>query len=214
MRRTFVLLVALALVPGVMAASALAAPAPKVDVCHYDADGGVFHKINISGNALDAHIAHGDAVPGEPVPTAAGYQFDSDCAPVAVLFRLSTIEVSGVGWPSYFTVEEGRAYELRASGTYSWGDENDPNHPLVGDAQCVSIAGGAYFANYSPVPMLEVTVDESDGSWQPSGCDPLHQYTASGVGDGDVHSLRILDAGPVPYGDNSGFISVEIWLLP
>jgi len=53
-----------------VAGIAAAAPAPKVDVCHYDADTGLFHLINISGNAFDAHMAHGDAVPGGLFPGA------------------------------------------------------------------------------------------------------------------------------------------------
>lgn len=32
----------------------------KVDICHYDADMGVYISINISANAVEAHMAHGD----------------------------------------------------------------------------------------------------------------------------------------------------------
>lgn len=55
------------------------APAPKVDVCHRTGDG-EFHLINISGNALDAHLAHGDALaePG-PVPGMPTFEFDESC---------------------------------------------------------------------------------------------------------------------------------------
>jgi hypothetical protein len=47
---------------GLGAGSTAAAPKGKVDVCHYDADSGTYHKININRNAYDAHIAHGDLV--------------------------------------------------------------------------------------------------------------------------------------------------------
>lgn len=53
----------------------------KVDICHSDGKG-FFHKINISRNALPAHIAHGDAIPGDAVPGLSGYEFDSDCQAV------------------------------------------------------------------------------------------------------------------------------------
>ena len=55
------------------------APAPKVDVCHRTGDG-EFHLINVSGNALDAHLAHGDALaePG-PVPGLPTFEFDENC---------------------------------------------------------------------------------------------------------------------------------------
>jgi len=35
----------------------------KIDICHYDADTGTFHEINVSVNARDAHLAHGDVLP-------------------------------------------------------------------------------------------------------------------------------------------------------
>lgn len=38
------------------------ARAEKVDICHYDADTGTYHHINVSVNALDAHLSHGDLV--------------------------------------------------------------------------------------------------------------------------------------------------------
>jgi hypothetical protein len=40
----------------------LRGPKPKVDVCHYDADNDSWHVINISENALPAHLAHGDVL--------------------------------------------------------------------------------------------------------------------------------------------------------
>ncbi len=32
----------------------------KVDICHYDEDTGEYHTINVSENAVEAHLAHGD----------------------------------------------------------------------------------------------------------------------------------------------------------
>jgi hypothetical protein len=56
------------------------APADKVDVCHRSGDGGTFHMINISSNALPAHIAHGDALAGgSAVPGMPTYEFDENC---------------------------------------------------------------------------------------------------------------------------------------
>ncbi len=34
----------------------------KVDLCHYDADNGTWHVINVSQNAVPAHLAHGDVI--------------------------------------------------------------------------------------------------------------------------------------------------------
>lgn len=81
-------LLVLAIVVGVLAAMAVAAgaaPLPKVDVCHFDAESGTFDMINISENAYEAHVAHGDARPGEGVPGLPGYGFDENCVPTALV---------------------------------------------------------------------------------------------------------------------------------
>ena len=39
-------------------------PLDKVDVCHRTGNGS-FHEINISRNALPAHLRHGDVMPDE-----------------------------------------------------------------------------------------------------------------------------------------------------
>jgi hypothetical protein len=39
-------------------------PQDKVNVCHRTGNGS-FHEINISGNALPAHLAHGDVLPDQ-----------------------------------------------------------------------------------------------------------------------------------------------------
>ena len=57
-----------------------AAPAPKVDVCHYDAEYGIYKLINISENAFPAHLDHGDASPGDLVPGMPNKMFGADCS--------------------------------------------------------------------------------------------------------------------------------------
>lgn len=44
---------------------AAGAPAEKVEICHLDEETGLFHMINVSGNAYDAHMAHGDFPAGK-----------------------------------------------------------------------------------------------------------------------------------------------------
>ena len=62
-------LLASALVPAMVliaasGAIAIGSPQAKVDVCHRTGNGS-FHEINISGNALPAHLAHGDVLPDQ-----------------------------------------------------------------------------------------------------------------------------------------------------
>ena len=58
-----------ALVPGMVlvaatAASAVGQPQGKVDICHRTGNGSL-HVINVSANALPAHLRHGDLLPDE-----------------------------------------------------------------------------------------------------------------------------------------------------
>jgi hypothetical protein len=45
-------------------ATTMGKPQDKVDVCHMTGNGS-FHEINISRNALPAHLAHGDVLPAQ-----------------------------------------------------------------------------------------------------------------------------------------------------
>ncbi len=91
MQRVGILAVATAIaVVGGNVRIAAAMDETKVGVCHVVGDGGA-HMINISVNAEPAHRAHGDARPGEPVPTDTSLLFDAECkqvprpVPVALL---------------------------------------------------------------------------------------------------------------------------------
>jgi len=53
--------------------TALAASEPKVDVCHLTGNGS-YNLINVSANAVPAHLAHGDGYPGQG--------FTQDCTPL------------------------------------------------------------------------------------------------------------------------------------
>ena len=58
---------ATALIPAIVAvaavtATAVGSPQGKVDVCHVTGNGS-YHLINVSANALPAHLGHGDVLP-------------------------------------------------------------------------------------------------------------------------------------------------------
>ena len=46
------------------AATVFGSPQGKVDVCHQTGNGS-YHVINVSGNAVPAHLRHGDVLPDE-----------------------------------------------------------------------------------------------------------------------------------------------------
>ena len=48
-------------------------------VCHLTG-GGSFHLITVDGHGVDAHLAHGDILPGSAIPGGAGATLGRDCA--------------------------------------------------------------------------------------------------------------------------------------
>lgn len=55
------------------------AKADKVDICHVEGNGS-YHLINVSTNAVPAHLAHGDGLPSGVVPgMSEGYYFTDEC---------------------------------------------------------------------------------------------------------------------------------------
>jgi hypothetical protein len=64
------------------------AKADKVDLCHRAGD--KFSLLTVNGNALWAHLEHGDALlPNGTVPGSAGYVFDSQCRPVTWTYNVN-----------------------------------------------------------------------------------------------------------------------------
>ena len=66
--------------------SASAGPPAKVAVCHLDAESGTYKAISIPERAAQAHLRHGDGIPGGNVPGSEGaFEFDDDCGQVATI---------------------------------------------------------------------------------------------------------------------------------
>ena len=63
-RMLFTALVPAMVLVSAVTASAMGTPQEKVTVCHRTGDGGS-HAITISGNALPAHMRHGDTLPDQ-----------------------------------------------------------------------------------------------------------------------------------------------------
>ncbi|HSP73155.1 MAG TPA: hypothetical protein VLN26_12345, partial [Gaiellaceae bacterium] len=69
----------MSLFAAVLVAGVANAGTVKVDVCHLQGNGS-YNLINISEKAVPAHVAHGDGLPGDPVPGVAGKIFGADCS--------------------------------------------------------------------------------------------------------------------------------------
>ena len=76
-----VMLAAMMVITSTYVSSVSAEGQDKVEVCHVDGQGN-YSQISIADPALDSHVAHGDARPGEAIPNMAGYNFAEDCSPV------------------------------------------------------------------------------------------------------------------------------------
>lgn len=106
------------------------AQAQKTDVCHFDADSGTYHLINVSNNAVEAHVNHGDGFPGGAVPGMDGYVFGGDCSP------------QPVGNP----YAKAGCFEARLHGYYFITDGTSPQmlvHPVLSytDSNCTVLSG-------------------------------------------------------------------------
>jgi hypothetical protein len=101
-------LVASLLIMGIV----FAAPAGKVDVCHLDGNG-TYHLINISENAFDVHVAHGDAAPSSPAGAPYPGLYGSTVTPVlgddcSTVLRIDSLQSFAVGgWAGWSCVETG-----------------------------------------------------------------------------------------------------------
>lgn len=97
--------------------SAALAKAPKMDVCHDDDAGWQVLSIVTKGNAVTAHLNHGDALPGQPVPGFPGYSFTDTCS----------AEPDGPTLAPAIDVEK----EVSVDEGTTWFDADDPTGPAT-----------------------------------------------------------------------------------
>jgi len=69
---------AVLLVLGMLVSGIAVAQVAKVNVCHRTGNG-TYRLISVSERAVPAHLAHGDGLPGDPVPGMEGKIFGPDC---------------------------------------------------------------------------------------------------------------------------------------
>jgi hypothetical protein len=82
MRRLLTIMLLAGVLVAIPAGTASAKP-ERVDVCHLDELGAwQLRSVPAVGRAVDAHLRHGDALPGETVPGMTSYTFDESCTPI------------------------------------------------------------------------------------------------------------------------------------
>jgi hypothetical protein len=185
--------------------------ADKVDICHRRGND-TFISININGNALPAHLGHGDGFPDGLVPNQPHMKFGDDCTIVEIpqkdLVQILTItSIVRTTVPS-MVLKSGQLYEFKALGTY----EYDPYSDWA-DAEWSFFDGqitkGENLPNFPP-NILDLSINgcANNTDW---GNDPsTHEYTMQWTGSDQQVSFTICD---VYYPDNVGFLTVEIWRI-
>jgi hypothetical protein len=84
---------------------------PKTDVCHVD-ELGVARLINISQNAFQSHLDHGDAMPGEPVPGKPGFVFGPTCAQVSLSSCAAIRAFDSTAGDGNYTIVAGQSFKV------------------------------------------------------------------------------------------------------
>ena len=150
----------------------------KVEICHRSAlgDAGIpdWRLLSVGGKAAEAHAAHGDGVPGGPVPEMAGYTFDASCVPE---MTDSWIPVCLDGAFESFdlrvmALNTARGADLLSStdGTCT-GDLRGSLSVVDGSADreeartaCASVLGGSP-SHYTPLPLAPLFLDAPANWW-------------------------------------------------
>ncbi len=180
----------------------------KVDVCHRRGNG-TFIMINISRNALQAHLNHGDGLPNGLVSNQPGMQFTATCSvtevPQKELVQSFTVSPTGATFDSV-TLEKDQLYEIIVSGTYTYDPQKD-----WADAEYF-LQNGVIKKGDSEYPSTPNVLDLSIGSCSTNTdwgmFQNTHVYTTQWTGTGAPLSFCIFD---LDYSDNVGSLTVEIW---
>lgn len=181
----------------------------KVDVCHRRGNE-TFILINISGNALPAHLAHGDGLPNGLVPGQPNTKFGADCSITHQKELVETLTVPATAEVpvSSMALANGQLYEFKAIGTYifatpnAWADAEwlwNGNQVIKGD-------------DWPPHPpnVLDLTINGCSNNTDWGDYQPTHVYTMPWTGTGVPLTFTICDTS---YIDNAGFLTVEIWKI-
>ena len=152
--------------PDLGVGSALYAKATQVGVCHRTG-GGAYELLTINGNALPAHLAHGDAAPGAAVPDGSGATFDAGCVPrtedVTGTYVLET--VGGQPVPALGTGEllHSMTIVLEEGGSCSFGGEvQGAQEDPAGEVVTFAFASCEYSLDGTELTLVLVDEGEED----------------------------------------------------
>jgi hypothetical protein len=159
-KKTYAGLITAAVLVGSLAmTSAQAASAPKVDICHFDADEGIFKPISVNGNAVSKHVEnHGDQFPNTD-PGNGGITLDEDCfadtTPQLHVFARAFIDVNqNTTYESDTDIDIAIVEDTNDSKLLDVGDTFQAfQYPIVFNPCPGGICNAAVIGNYSSDPL-------------------------------------------------------------
>lgn len=177
----------------------------KVDVCHATGKKKVnYNLINVSSAALDAHLAHGDKMPGTMVNDV---WFAEDCSRWELVETVTVPADKATATPSTNSLVSGTEYLLVAGGTADAGDgiTFDARYSVraVSSPTTWTDAVSTYGSYGEDLLDLFFNGTTPWGSY-----DSSHEYSYVTTGDGNPASFLIND---VYYPNNSGNLYVDIY---
>jgi hypothetical protein len=182
----------------------------KANVCHLEGKKkGTFHLINVSENAVPAHLAHGDGLPGETVPGVEEKKFTEDCSIVDKWSLLETVEVPSDLDTDTLSVNPlllGTNYMLKAYGTADAGDniEFDARYSFRDPSSTEWTDAVSTYEGYG-VTLLDLFFN---GTTPWGDFVPGHEYEYVVAGDGNNAAFKVYD---VFYPNNVGSLFVDIY---
>lgn len=202
-----------------VASLALAKPGKtneKVAICHIPKGNPEnAHTIWVSENAVKAHLAHGDYLgeckvqPQEPV-------------------LVDTVQVDAAninGADSTIALETGKTYKFVATGTVtgnkSKNGRSDAEYFTPPGSNWQEVYDGTAYQGYpgSGEDQMDLQIDQEFVAW--GEYNPEHSYSIETTGTDSTVNFRIYDGdlrtgepSASWYGDNDGFLTVEIYEMP
>ncbi len=170
-KKTYAGLITAAVLVGSLAmTSAQAASAPKVDICHFDADEGIFKPISVNGNAVSKHVEnHGDQFPNTD-PGSGGITLDEDCfadtSPQLHVFARAFIDVNqNTTYESDTDIDIAIVEDTNDSKQLDVGDTFQSfQYPLSFDPCPLGACDSNLIGNYSSVPLAIDILDPDPSS--------------------------------------------------
>ncbi|HEX6324152.1 MAG TPA: hypothetical protein VFZ36_10540, partial [Vicinamibacterales bacterium] len=175
--------------------------AGKVDVCHLNDTGG-YQMINVSGNSLSSHLAHGDGQPNGAVPGGSHQVFGASCQVIQLTQYTLTLVSGASGGTGSLDAAISYAKASGGTGTAIIIDTH-PFYASLPGARWVSWATVAEDSNTYGALHTGDDITYSMGFTLPAGATDASlsgTFYADNRGDGFLNGTLLGGHSPLPFG--------------